>query len=236
MYDMLRNKPNYLLVCHVLQRNCFSPLSKRISFHNHKAMLFSRQRMYLANEIQSPASEWPRLDNWMQQRNRHRLNISVLLTLFTSYIVPKTIGYHGRPIKVSPPKKPILLGSQLMIPQIPSWTSAVANRAWSGPKHFKSKSYDVRRYDSSLSRVNLSVHRRIFLSLILLGSCKYLTRGVLHYPTSSSTVLEETVAEVGFPLRGGLTGPRGRSDWGTRFDRPEGAVEPTPPEHNPQLS
>jgi hypothetical protein len=43
------------------------------------------------------------------------------------------------------------------------------------------------------------------------------------------------VAEVGLPPRGGLTGPRELSDRGTRFDRPEGAVEPSLPEHNPRL-
>jgi hypothetical protein len=70
--------------------------------------------MYLANEIQSPTSEWPRLDNWMQQCRRHQLNISVHLTIFTSIVVPKAIGYHSRPIKASPPKKPLHLRSRLM--------------------------------------------------------------------------------------------------------------------------
>jgi hypothetical protein len=114
MYDMFRNKPNYLLVCHVLERDCFSPLGKVISCHNHKAMPFGRWRMYLANEIESLTSEWPRLDNWMHQRRRHQLNISALLTLFTSFVVPKTIGYHSRLIKESSPKEPLYLGGRLM--------------------------------------------------------------------------------------------------------------------------
>jgi hypothetical protein len=49
--------------------------------------------MYLANEIQSPSSEWPSLDNWLQHCSRHQQNIFVLFTLFTSFVVPKTIGY-----------------------------------------------------------------------------------------------------------------------------------------------
>jgi hypothetical protein len=43
--------------------------------------------------------------------------------------------------------------------------------------------------------------------------------------------LEETTAEEGLPPRGVLTGPRRRSDRGTRFDRPVEAVEPGLPEH-----
>jgi hypothetical protein len=148
-------------------------------------------RMYLANEIQSPTSEWPRLDNWMQQRSRHQLNISMLLTLFTPLVVPKAIGYHSRPIKQARLRSHFILGADWWVPQIPSCTSAIASLTWSGPKHFKSKSSAVLQYNSFLSKINLSAHHRTFMSLILLGSCKYLTRGVLQSPTSSSTILEE---------------------------------------------
>jgi hypothetical protein len=114
MYYVLRNKPNHLLVCHILERNCFCLVSEIISCHNHKAMSFSRWWMYVANEIQFSTSEWPRLDNWMQQRSRHQLNISMLLTLFTSFVVPKAIDYHSRPMKESSSKKPLHLRSRLM--------------------------------------------------------------------------------------------------------------------------
>jgi hypothetical protein len=102
-------------------------------------------------------------------------------------------------------------------------------------KHFKSKSSVVRRYNSFPSRINLSAYRRTFLSLILLGCYKYLTRGVLQSPNSSLTILEETAPKQGCPPRGGLTGPRGWFDRGTRFDRPVEAIEPGLPEHNPRL-
>jgi hypothetical protein len=95
----------------------------------------------------------------------------------------------------------------------------IANLAWSGPKHFKSKSSTIRWYKSSLYKINLSAYHQTFLSLTPLGSCKYLIRGVLQSSTSSSIVLEETVPKVGLPPEGHLTGLRGHSDRGTRSDR-----------------
>jgi hypothetical protein len=54
------------------------------------------------------------LDNHMHQCSR-LMDISVLLTLFTSFVVLKTISYHSRLIKASFANKESLhLGSQLM--------------------------------------------------------------------------------------------------------------------------
>ena len=123
MNNMLSNKLNYLLMCHILQRNCpFSeiicsvinsitslcvnyllmcPFSEIICSNQHEAMPLWRWRINLPNKIQPPTSERPRFNNRMHQRSRYQLQITKPLTFFTPLIVSKTIGRHGGPIETS---------------------------------------------------------------------------------------------------------------------------------------
>jgi hypothetical protein len=50
----------------------------------------------------------------MHQCSGHQPNVSMFLTLFTTFIVLKTINYHSRLIKASSPVEPLHLGSQLL--------------------------------------------------------------------------------------------------------------------------
>jgi hypothetical protein len=48
---MLSDELNNLLMCHILQRNSFGPLSEIIYSNQHKAMSLGRWGMNLANEV-----------------------------------------------------------------------------------------------------------------------------------------------------------------------------------------
>jgi hypothetical protein len=94
------------------------------------------RRVNLTNKIQSPSSKRPRLDNRMHQCSRQQMNISMLLILLTTFVVSKTISYHGRPIKASSLEKSLHLGSQLM-----STTNTFMNLCHSHPSLIRTQSF-----------------------------------------------------------------------------------------------
>lgn len=57
MYDMLSNELNYLLMCHILQRNHSSSLCKVTHNNQNKIMPLRRWGMYLHNEVEPPIHE-----------------------------------------------------------------------------------------------------------------------------------------------------------------------------------
>lgn len=107
------DKINYLLMCHILERNNLFPLSKIMCSHPHKTFSFW-WRSYLPNKIKSTWLKPSWLNNRMNQSNGWLLNIIKSLKLFTPFVVVKTTGSHTRPIIKSPFQQSLHLESWWM--------------------------------------------------------------------------------------------------------------------------
>ena len=85
MNNMLRNKLNYLPMCHILQRNCFSPFSEVIRSNQYEAMSLWRRGLI-----------WPMKSN-PQHLNGHGLIIGCNNAADTNWTLPNR-WYSSHPL------------------------------------------------------------------------------------------------------------------------------------------
>ena len=134
---MLFYKIDHIGRCNFLQRNSFNPFGEIIGGNQNKLMSFARWRINLADQINCPSSERPRLDDRIHGRCGCPLNIAKLLTSLTPFEILKAILNYSWPIIPISSDHPLHLKCRLMCSTPPSWISPIKLLASTSPKHLR---------------------------------------------------------------------------------------------------